>query len=248
MLRACFLMAIWGLLAIPVGLIGLPWTLLTGDASLLYRWGSAIGGLGLRAAGVRTAVRYEAPLPETACLFLSNHASNLDPPLLAAMLLPRRTAMLIKQELLKVPLLGWGMRLAGFVPVARSGSVEDARRSLEQAAAVLRSGVSLTVFVEGTRSPDGRLLPFKKGPFFLAMECGVPVVPVTLINTGALLPKGKLRLRRGTVQVVVHAPLLPQDYRNRDALKEAVRASIASALPVAGLPEEPAAHAEPLKA
>ena len=236
MLRAYLLLGVWGLLAVPVGLIALPWTLLTRNAALLYRWGVWIGAVGLRAAGVRTQVHFEEPLEAgQPYLFLSNHASNLDPPLLAAVLLPRRTAMLIKQELLRIPLLGWGMRLAGFVPVARSGSVEDAKRSLDQAAAVIQTGVSLTVFVEGTRSPDGRLLPFKKGPFFLAMQSDVPVVPVTLVGTGTLLPKGGLRLRRGTVQVVVHRPLLPRDFANRDALKEAVRAAIASALPPAPL-------------
>ncbi len=232
MLRAFLLVSVWGLLAIPVGLIALPWTVLTRDPSLLYRWGVAIGHLGLLAAGVRTTIRYEAPLPvDTACLFLVNHASNLDPPLLAAALLPRRVAMLIKQELLRVPLLGWGMRLAGFVPVARSGSVEDAKRSLDQAAGLLRSGVSLAIFVEGTRSPDGRLLPFKKGPFFLAMQCGVPVVPITLAGTHALLPKGTRRLRRGGVQVIVHPPLDPAAFAGRDALRTAVREAIASALP-----------------
>ncbi len=231
MLRALLLLAVWAVLAVPVGLVALPWTVLTGNAGLLYRWGVGNGSLGLRAAGVRTRVRFEAPLPASACLLLSNHASNLDPPLLAAVLLPRRTAMLIKQELLRILLLGWGMRLARFVPVARSGSVEDARRSLQQAEAVLRSGISVTAFVEGTRSPDGHLLPFKKGPFFLAMESGVPVVPVTLIGTGALLPKGALRLRRGEVEVVVHRPLLPAEFADRDALKNAVRAAIASALP-----------------
>ena len=98
--------------------------------------------------------------------------------------------------------------------------MEDAKRSLEQSAAVLRSGVSLLIFVEGTRSPDGRLLPFKKGPFFLAMESGVPVVPVTLVGTGALMPKGALRLKRGTVNVFFHEPLMPSDFANRDALRQ----------------------------
>ena len=232
MLRAALLLAVWGALAIPVGLVALPWTMLTGNASLLYRWGVGIGSLGLRAAGVRTRVRFAVPLHASQpYLFLVNHASNLDPPLLAAVLRPVRTAMLIKQELLRIPLLGRGMRLAGFVPVARSGSVEDARRSLEQAASVIRSGMSMTAFVEGTRSPDGRLLPFKKGPFFLAMASGVAVVPVTLIGTGKLLPKGGLRLRKGVVDVVVHPPIDAGAYPNRDALQEAVRAAIASALP-----------------
>ncbi len=231
MLRAYFLLAAWGALAIPVGFLLLPWAALTRNAALLYRWGVRAGGLGLRASGVRTRLRVEQPLvPGQAYLFLSNHASNLDPPLLAAALAPRRMAMLIKQELLRIPLLGRGMTLAGFVPVARSGSVEDAKRSLEEAAQRLASGISLTVFVEGTRSPDGRLLPFKKGPFFLAMQCGFPVVPVTLVGTGALLPKGALHLRRGTVDVVLHRPLAPADFPTREALRDAVRAAIASSL------------------
>lgn len=233
MLRAFFLVAVWGVMAVPVGLVALPWTALSRNVGLLYRWGTGIGALGLRVAGVRSRVRYESPLPvDQACLFLVNHASNLDPPLLAGVLRPRRVAMLVKQELLRIPMLGWGMRLAGFVPVARSGRVDDAKRSLDQAVGVLRGGTSLAVFVEGTRSPDGRLLPFKKGPFFLAMESGVPVVPVTLSGTSTLMAKGSQRLRRGTVDIVFHAALDPRTFATRDALKDAVRAAIASGLPV----------------
>ncbi len=231
MLRAFWLLIVWSALALILGLPLLVWTVLTRDARLLFRWGVWMGSAGLRAAGVRSRVHFTAPLdPAQPYLFLSNHASNLDPPLLAAALAPRRTAMLIKQELLRVPLLGWGMRLAGFVPVARSGSVEDARRSLSEAARVLGSGISLAVFAEGTRSPDGGLLPFKKGPFFLARETGFPVVPVTLRGTHALLPKGALRLRSGTVEVTFHAPLDPRAFTGRDELREAVRAAIASGL------------------
>ncbi len=229
--RAFFLLSVWSVLALFLGLPLLLWTVLTRDTRPLYRGGVWFGGVGLRAAGVRARVRYAAPLdPAQPYLFLSNHASNLDPPLLASVLAPRRTAMLIKQELLRIPLLGWGMRLAGFVPVARSGSVEDAKRSLAEAARVLGSGISLAVFAEGTRSPDGALLPFKKGPFFLARETGFPVVPVTLRGTHALLPKGKLRLRPGTVEVTFHAPLDPRAFAGRDELREAVRAAIASGL------------------
>lgn len=231
MFRALWLLFVWSVLALFLGLPLLLWTVLTRDTRLLFRWGVWFGGVGLRAAGVRARVRYAVPLdPAQPYLFLSNHASNLDPPLLASALAPRRTAMLIKQELLRVPLLGWGMRLAGFVPVARSGSVEDAKRSLSEAARVLGSGVSLAVFAEGTRSPDGSLLPFKKGPFFLARESGFPVVPVTLVGTHRLLPKGKLRLRAGTVEIMFHAPLDPNAFPGRDGLREAVRTAIASGL------------------
>ncbi len=215
-----------------MGVVLLPWTAFSGDARLLYRWGAWAGGAGLRAAGVRRRIRYAAPLdPTRPYVFLANHASNLDPPLLADVLAPRRTAIFIKQELMRIPFLGRGMRAASFIPVARSRSVEDARRSLDEAGRVLGSGISLVIFPEGTRSPDGQLLPFKRGPFLIAMRAGVPIVPITLAETGRLMPKRGFRLRSGTVEVTFHAPLNPRDYLNRDALMEAVRAAIASALP-----------------
>ena len=223
---------LWVLLGLPVGLIFLPWTWLRRNSALLYRCGVWVGRIGLSAVGVRARVHFAAPLPSTPCLFLVNHASNIDPPLLASVL-PRRAPMLVKRELLRVPLLGYGMRAAGFIPVARSGSVEDARHSLAQAEAALRSGISIVIFAEGTRSRDGRLLPFKNGPFFLAMDSGVPVVPVTLRGSHALLPKGSLQLRAGTVDVIVHAALLPQAFADRESLRRAVRERIASALPPA---------------
>ena len=242
MFRASFLLAVWATLALLVGALLLPWTAFTGDARLLYRWGVWAGGVGLRAAGVRMRILHAEPLdPAQPYLFLSNHASNLDPPLLAAALAPRRTAILIKQELLRIPLLGRGMRAAGFIPVARSGSVEDAKRSLADAGAALRSGLSLIIFPEGTRSPDGGLLPFKKGPFLIARQADLAVVPVTLANTAGLMPKGKVKLQAGTVEVTFHKALHPRDYPDRDAFKEAVRAAIASALPTQG----PDAHRDP---
>ena len=89
----------------------------------------------------------------------------------------------------------------------------------------------MVIFVEGTRSTDGRLLPFKKGPFHLAMEVGAPVVPVTLLGTYECWPKGSFAMRRGTATVIFHPPMEPADYADRDALMTAVRATIASALP-----------------
>lgn len=219
-------------MGVPAGVIGITWTLVTRDAGMLYGWGVAIARFGLRRVGVHTRCVFEAPLPEGACLLLVNHASNLDPPLIAGAL-PRRLGVLLKQELLHIPFLGWGFRLAGFVPVSRSGRVEDARHSIEKAAETLRSGLSLLVFVEGTRSPDGRLLPFKKGPFFLAESCGLPVVPITIAGTHQLLPKGSIRLRAGEVRITVHPAIDPNCCNGRLALASEVRRSIASALPVA---------------
>jgi 1-acyl-sn-glycerol-3-phosphate acyltransferase len=97
----------------------------------------------------------------------------------------------------------------------------------QAAAEMARSGVHITSFVEGTRSGDGRLLPFKKGPFYLAMETCAPVVPVTIRGTEKLMPRGSLKVRPGMVRIVFHPPLDPGDFATREDLMEAVRASIA---------------------
>ncbi len=129
-----------------------------------------------------------------------------------------------------MPILGTGMRLAQLVPVDRSDR-EAAIESVQAAIAVLRKGLHMVIYPEGTRSSDGRLLPFKKGPFHLAMDSGVPVVPVTMLGTFESWPKTRFALRPGTATVVFHPPIDPHDFSDRDALMEAVRDSIASALP-----------------
>jgi 1-acyl-sn-glycerol-3-phosphate acyltransferase len=146
-------------------------------------------------------------------------------------LIPMRTSVFLKRSLMKIPILGYGMRLAEFVPVDRGGSVEGAQESTERAKAVLRKGIAITTFVEGTRSRDGRLLPFKKGPFYLAMESGAPCIPISISGTESMMRKGSLRIRPGVVRVVLHAPIYPAAAGSRDALMEAVRISIASGLP-----------------
>jgi 1-acyl-sn-glycerol-3-phosphate acyltransferase len=96
---------------------------------------------------------------------------------------------------------------------------------------VLRRGLNMTVFPEGTRSPDGRLLPLKKGPFYLAQEADAPIVPVTILGTEQILPKGKFLLRRGQATIVFHAPISPAAFPDQKDLIAAVRDAIASALP-----------------
>jgi 1-acyl-sn-glycerol-3-phosphate acyltransferase len=94
----------------------------------------------------------------------------------------------------------------------------------------LEQGSCLVIFPEGTRSRDGSLLPFKKGPFFLAMESGAPVVPVSIVGTTRLLPKGSVSLKNGTITITFHAPLHPSTYASKEDLMEAVRRAIASGL------------------
>jgi 1-acyl-sn-glycerol-3-phosphate acyltransferase len=219
------------ILGAPAALIGLPWTLLRNDISLLYRWAMWIANAGLKIGGIRIDVTGRDQLDrQQRYIFMSNHVSNLDPPLLLP-LLPGRTSVFLKRSLMKIPVLGYAMRLGSFIPVDRDGSVESAKQSVETARQVLESGLHVMTFVEGTRSRDGRLLPFKKGPFYLAMETGAPVVPISIWGTESMMKKGSVSITPGTAHVVFHAPLWPRDYATREELIAAVRQSIASSLP-----------------
>jgi 1-acyl-sn-glycerol-3-phosphate acyltransferase len=231
MLAALTIVFVYSVLGIPAAIIGLPWTLITGDISMLYRWAMRIMRIGTGAAGIRVDVQWRVPLdPSAHYIFLSNHISNLDPPILLP-LLPGRVSVFIKRSLTKLPVLGYGMKLGDFIPVDRDGRVESAKESVAVATRVLASGVHVMSFVEGTRSRDGRLLPFKKGPFFLAMETGAPIVPVSICGTETMMKKGSMRLYPGVAHVTFHAPLRPADFATREELMEATRQAIASGLP-----------------
>ncbi len=231
MIRAVGMLAFWGLSILIVGPPLVLWAVANRQRqpALLHirpGWRSS----GVRLAGVKIELRgLENLRPGQNYIFMSNHASNLDPPVLIPSI-PGRCSVLVKKELFRTPILGTGMRLAQLVPVDRSDR-EAAIESVHAAIGVLRQGLHMVIYPEGTRSSDGRLLPFKKGPFHLAMESGVPVLPVTLLGTYECWPKTRFALRPGTVTVVFHPPLDPGDYADREALMKAVREAIESALP-----------------
>jgi 1-acyl-sn-glycerol-3-phosphate acyltransferase len=231
MFAAAILFATWIVLGVPAALVGLPWRVISGDMGPVYRWAMSVVRIGLRLARIRVEATWDSP-PDPTChyIFLSNHVSNLDPPVLFPML-PGRASAFIKRSLMKIPVLGYGMSLGDFIPVDRDGRVESAAESVRAAAKVLASGVHILSFVEGTRSRDGRLQPFKKGPFFLAMETGATVIPVSVHGTETMMKKGSVKIYPGTAHVRFHAPLDPRSYSTREDLLEAVRASIASGLP-----------------
>src|SRR5271156_3384222 len=230
MLSALTIVLAYVVLALPAAAIGIPWAMVTGNIGLLYRWSMWILRTGTKLARIRVQVEGRENIPARTCIFMANHVSNLDPPILYPEL-PFRTAFFLKRSLIKIPILGLGMRLANFVPVDRDGRLESARESVQAGSKVLALGVSISTFPEGTRSRDGRLLAFKKGPFYLAMESAVPVVPVTMLGTFESWPKTRFALRPGTATVVFHPPIDPRDYNDREALMTAVRTTIASALP-----------------
>lgn len=211
-------------------LVAFPWTLVTGNADFLYDLGMLGARTAVRLAGIGIQIEGRDQLdPAQAYIFMANHVSNVDPPVLIPSL-PKRTSVLVKKELFRIPVLGRAMRLASFVPVDRSNR-DAAITSMHEAAEVVRSGISMTIFPEGTRSSDGQLLPFKKGPFYLAIESGAAIVPITILGTRETMPKGNLLIRAGTARLVFHAPINPAEFGERDDLMEAVRRRILGALP-----------------
>jgi 1-acyl-sn-glycerol-3-phosphate acyltransferase len=146
-------------------------------------------------------------------------------------LLPGRCSVLLKKELMAIPILGRAMRMAKFVPVERGHRRDAAKASVEAAADALRSGLHIVVYPEGTRSLNGRLSTFKKGPFFLAQETQAPIVPIALSGTQTMMRKGSYAIRPGLARLELLPVIEPSNYETREELMLAVRNAIAEALP-----------------
>jgi 1-acyl-sn-glycerol-3-phosphate acyltransferase len=231
MISSLLLIATIVVLGVPAAIIFLPWAVITGNAIPLYQAATFIIRAGYYLARIDVRVEGRDLVPaKTSCIFMANHVSNLDPPALLPNI-PGRTSAFIKDSLMRIPIFGLGLRLAEFIPVDRSGDRESAQESIAAARRILAKGMHITTFVEGTRSPDGRMLPFKKGPFYLAKETGAPCIPVSIWGTETMMAKGSLRIHPGTAHVIFHRPLNPADYETREDLMAAVRAAIACGLP-----------------
>jgi len=225
-------------LGMPAGLIGIPYTFVVGDISLLYRIAMWIANAGVRAAGVRVEIDGLENVPAgRPCIFMCNHVSNLDPPVVLP-LLPGRSSVLLKKELMSIPILGRAMKMGNFVPVERGGRRDAATASVEAAKDALRAGLNILVYPEGTRSPDGRLSVFKKGPFFLAQQTGAPVVPIAISGTQNMMHKGSVAIVPGVARIQVLPVVEPSEYANREETLRAVRLAIARALPDEMKPED----------
>ncbi|NYF81335.1 lysophospholipid acyltransferase family protein [Granulicella arctica] len=213
------------------GILGIPYTLIVGDISRLYRVAMWIIRAGLTAGGIRVEVSGLEHMPVgQSCIFMSNHVSNLDPPVLLPVL-PGRSAVLLKKELMKIPILGTAMRLAKFVPVERGSRRDAAQASVLAAADALRSGLHILVYPEGTRSRDGRLSTFKKGPFFLAQQTNAPIIPIAISGTETMMQKGSAAITPGVARVQLLAAINPSDYATREEILKAVYGAIAEVLP-----------------
>ncbi|WP_419805858.1 lysophospholipid acyltransferase family protein [Terriglobus sp.] len=218
-------------LGLPAGLIGMPLTLATRDIGWMYRAGQRIANLGLRAAGITFDVEGRDNIPaDRPCIYMSNHVSNLDPPALIPMM-PGTPAVMVKKSLMRIPLLGPAMRMGKYVPVERDGDRRSAVQAARAAAEAIQSGLSLLVFIEGTRSRTGRLLPFKRGPFHIAQSTGAPIVPVAIWGTERMMQKGSAAITPGTAHIRFLPAIAPADHPNRNDLLHAVRQSILGVLP-----------------
>jgi 1-acyl-sn-glycerol-3-phosphate acyltransferase len=156
-------------------------------------------------------------------VFLSTHQSWMDIPVMLGYL-PAQIRIAAKREVFQIPFLGWHMRRAGHIPINR-GSTADSVASLRRAACDLRGGLSAFLFPEGTRTRDGSLQPLKKGGFRLAVECGLPVVPVTILGTRRAMPRGSMVLRPGPVEMRIEPPIHTRGLNDADlpALMQRVR-------------------------
>jgi 1-acyl-sn-glycerol-3-phosphate acyltransferase len=225
-------------LGLPAGIFGIPYSFLIGDIGPLYRFAMWIVNAGVRAAGIKIEITGLEHVPAgRSCIFMCNHVSNLDPPVVLP-LLPGRSSVLLKQELMSIPILGTAMRMAKFVPVERGSRRDAATASVAAAGDALRSGLHILVFPEGTRSRDGRLSVFKKGPFFLAQQTQAPIIPIAISGTQDLMRKGSNAITPGLARIQVLPPIEPGSYETREELMRAVRRAIADALPPEMQPED----------
>jgi 1-acyl-sn-glycerol-3-phosphate acyltransferase len=175
-------------------------------------------------AGVKLDVARPRPLPEGPAIYASNHESALDIWVLLSAI-PRNVRFIAKQELFRIPVFGWYLAAARFIPVDRHDHAR-AVASLRRAGETIRGGRSIIVFPEGTRSPDARIQPFKKGPFVVAMEAGVPIVPIAIAGAAACNPKRRLAIWPGTVRLGFGEPVDPRQFTDPTALLHEVRRRI----------------------
>lgn len=240
-LRGIFLLGFWFTLIGVFAPFMIAARVITGNENAIYSPSRFFIRLGLKLVGVRVAVAGLENLdPNQTYIFTPNHQSLIEVPLLVTYL-NRNPAYLAKKEVFKYPIFGYGISLMGVVPVDRSNTqaaVESARAATE----MLRRGKDYVVYPEGTRSRDGRLLPFKKGAFVMAMDAGVPVVPVTISGSTKIMPKGEVKIFPSTINITVHEPISTKGYskENIAELIEKTRGKVVSALS----PDERAAMTE----
>jgi 1-acyl-sn-glycerol-3-phosphate acyltransferase len=231
MIRSLIILLVIPLYTVVASFFAIPIAQLTRSPAILYFLGRLGVRMGLAIAGVRVRARgREKIAADPHLIYMSNHSSNLDGPVVFTQI-PGEVKALGKKEVFRLPVLARVMRLAGFISVDRSDRTA-AIRSMQLAAAAARQGASFFLAPEGTRSSNGELLPFKKGGFHMALEAGVPIMPITIRGARELMPRGSFAVRPGVVEVVFHDPVPTAGLTKNDmeGLVAEVRNRIASGL------------------
>jgi len=213
------------LLTLWAGFLVICWSYIDRDSPMIHRstrwWGQNL----LRVAHIPVEVEgLEHLVPGQAYVFAANHRSNFDIFALVAVL-PGRFLWVAKKSLFHIPVLGQALSRMGSIPVDRD-NLRSAVKSLDQATAIVKSGVSLIIFPEGTRALTRELLPFKKGVFIMAIKAGQPIVPVSISGTRFIQPRGTIRMIPGPIKVVISPPIAPNTFRRKEDLMAAVRQAI----------------------
>jgi 1-acyl-sn-glycerol-3-phosphate acyltransferase len=226
MLRGLLAILVFAVLTAVFGSVLTLWGFLRPSSNLVVRLGRVWSRSLLATIGARVRYHGLERIPRGPCILLSNHASVVDIWVLFP-IMPEAARFVAKEDLFRTPFMGWALRATGFVPIDRTNRTR-AIRSLEQAAGTIRAGRSVVMFPEGTRSTDGRLLPFKKGAFHLALAAGVPVVPITIRGAHERVRARSIRVRPGSVDLFVDDPIDVAAFGKSDTqgLSDAVRAVI----------------------
>jgi 1-acyl-sn-glycerol-3-phosphate acyltransferase len=208
------------------------WSLLSGNCSLIYR----LGRFCIKTAGWICQVQVQVQGREKITqgktfIFLSNHQGNFDGPVLLHVI-PRDWKALIKKEMMRLPIFSLVLKQVQFVPIERLNP-KNAHAGIEFGIRLLEEGHSFMAFPEGTRSSDGRLGGFKKGVFLMALKSQIPIVPITILGSADILPRGKYAIRPGCIRVIIHDPIVTEGMtiEDRHRLVALTRNAIASGLP-----------------
>ncbi len=202
------------------------------SARLAYRCGMIWAWCLCRVNFTRVKViGWEHVRPGQSYIIMSNHQSHFDALALIGHL-RLQIRWVLKEELGRIPVFGWYCVAGGHILIDRS-SREKAIESLKRSRGLVSKGVSVIIFPEGTRTQDGRIGEFKKGGFMMALDLGLPILPVTISGTRRILPSGTLKLLPGKILIQIHAPVDVNAYgpEQRDRLMEDVKRAIASQCP-----------------
>ena len=168
----------------------------------------------LALSNIRVTVKGLSNLePGRSYIYMANHMSNFDIPVLQAFL-PVQFRWLAKAELYKIPVFGYAMKRAGYISIDRSDR-KSAIESLNKAVKIIRDGISVVIFPEGTRSRTHNIQPFKKGGFFLAVDSGVPIIPIIIRGTERIMPKKQMLIKPGNVTLEIAKPIISSDYTRK---------------------------------